>query len=128
MSETREQTWEHVLELRPGASGTINFRFPIDIRTRLDVRLVSADQATGITELVVNDPGQGYDMLQVVEGAYSRWKRVPPGADGEVHFLLNLKAGERLHIEADDKFAHSIRLTKAEWHRDSLRLSFQESS
>ena len=129
MSYTTIQTYEHVLELRPGTAGVIHFRFPKDNRKHLHIRLATADRASGTVELVLDNFWRGYEIMSLVEGAADvPWSPVLKVTDGEVHVALDLRAGERLHIESDDQFLHSIRLIHAAWSGNVLALTFRESS
>jgi hypothetical protein len=129
MSYTIVKTCEHVLELQPGTGGVINFRFPKDRRKSLNIRLATADRASGTVELVLDNFWRGYEIMRLVAGADDvPWSPVLSVAGGEIHVVLDLGAGERLHIESDDQFLHSIRLIHAAWNGDALELTFRESS
>jgi hypothetical protein len=129
MSYTTVQTYDHALELGPGTAGVIHFRFPKDRRTTLQVRLAAADRASGMVELVLDNLWRGYEIMRCVEGADDvPWSPVLTVADGEVHVVLDLRAGERVNIESDDQFVHSIRLAHASWNGDILALTFRESA
>lgn len=123
------ETFEHVLELRPGETGLIAFRFPKDRRKGLDVKLIAADRSAGTVELALEDVSRGYDMLQFVEGADDvPWTPLLPGDDGDVHATLDLEAGDRVGIVSDDQFPHAVSLVDAAWQGGVVRLTFREQA
>src|ERR1044072_2121108 len=91
------QTFEHVLELGPGETGAIPFRFPKDRRQSFDVRR-SGGRPGDFVELALEDYSRGYDM-GLVKGGDERWTPLFPADDGDVHVTLDLAAGERFSIE-----------------------------
>jgi len=121
------RTFEHVLELTPGETGTIEFRFPKDQRRLFDVRLAAADDLSGTVELVMDDMIDGYDMILSSDRDEQRPRtRLMPGDDGNVHATLDLNAGERVGITSDDQFLHTLSLVDASWQGKRLRLTFRE--
>lgn len=129
MTNNTVKTYDHLLELQPGASGTIDFRYPKDGRKGLQVRLVSADPATHTVELALDDLWHGYEMMRLVEGDNAiPWAPIWPGADGDVHVVLALDAGERLSIESDDHRNHGISLIQGDWQKNAVQLTFRETA
>jgi hypothetical protein len=126
MSETT-QTFEHVLELGAGETGTIEFRFPKDRRRMFHIKLAAVDRTAGVAEFVLDNFTRGYEMNQFVEGgAELPWTPLLPDRNAQIRATLDLDAGERFGIVSDDQFSHSLALVDAAWNGDRLRLTFEE--
>jgi hypothetical protein len=121
--------FDHLVEIGPGATGSIAFRFPKDQRRSFDVTLAAAEPSTGIVELVLDNLTRGYEMSQYTEGeAEQPWNPLLPDARGEIRATLNLNAGERIGIDSDGLVAHSLHLVGVRWVGDRLQMRFQESA
>src|SRR5215831_6819566 len=116
MAENSMQTFEHVLELGAGETGTIEFRFPKDRRRLFKIRLAAADPAAGSAELILDNLTRGYEMSRFTEGDDEEpWTPLIPDDNGAVRTSLDVDAGERIAIVSEDQIMHSLNLVDAAW-------------
>jgi hypothetical protein len=126
---TEIRTFDHLVEIGPGETGSIEFRFPKDQRRSFWVTLAAADPSTGIVELALADLTRGYDMSRYTRGdAEQPWNPLLPDGRAEIRATLNLNAGERIGLDSDGLTSHSLHLVGATWEGNRLRLMFRESA
>jgi hypothetical protein len=118
-------TYEHVLNLRTGGEGRIEFHVPVGERKTFQVRLAALDQAGGAADLVIDNMWGEYEIRQYLKDA-GRWKAISPDRNGELHALVSFGHGKHLSISSDFATIHSLDLVDVAWNDTALRLTFRE--
>lgn len=122
-------TCEHTLTLRPGAEGQVRFRFPAGEAAGLSVRVVAADPAHKRLTLSLESLWGFYEMRKRAarDGAHA-WEPLRPGADGRAQADLDVAAGERVSIDAEGAYSHSLELARVAWQGPAAVLTFKETA
>jgi len=121
-----QMSCRHVLDLKAGERGEIEFRYPATARKSFGVRVSAIHFTEQSGELVFEDMGYRYDMRRFISED-DRWERIVSDEEGDLRASVRFGAGYHLNVSADLAVIHSLDLIDVAAFGQALRLTFRES-